>query len=383
MKTYLVGGAVRDALLNLPIKDRDWVVTGSTPEEMISLGFKPVGKSFPVFLHPETHEEYALARTERKVGHGYTGFTCSFSPEITIEEDLLRRDLTVNAIAQDKEGHLIDPYGGKNDLDNKQLKHISDAFSEDPLRVLRVARFAARFHSLGFTIAPVTLDLMSKIQASGELRYLNAERIWQELHRALNTQTPSIFLAALNACGALDELLPELSTLFKHLNQQSMTPNTLDSATQELLKSNATDKHLWAALFYEADSLNLKPNNITALCKRLKTPKQCETLALLTAAHASTLNEQHSLDPNTLLSLFLKADAFRQPDRLEDLLLITAAYNPSTRQHSRNKMILAVFQACASLSAEKFIQDGLKGPEIGEAMKNSRLGIIKAALVQQ
>lgn len=214
MDVYLVGGAVRDQLLGISVHDKDWVVVGSSPEQMLSQGFQTVGKDFPVFLHPKTHEEYALARTERKSGHGYTGFECHFSPDVTIEDDLLRRDLTINAMAQHEDGTIIDPYDGQQDLQNKLLRHVSDAFVEDPLRVLRVARFAAKLAPLGFTVADETLELMSKIAQSGELSHLTAERVWQEWHKSLTTERPDVFLEVLRQCGALKVVLPELDVLF-------------------------------------------------------------------------------------------------------------------------------------------------------------------------
>ena len=214
MKIYLVGGAVRDSLLKLPVKDRDYLVVGATQEQMLAKGFHRVGKDFPVFLHPETQQEYALARTERKTGSGYGGFTCHASPDVTLEQDLLRRDLTINAIAQDDDGKLYDPYGGVDDLNNKVLRHVSDAFIEDPLRVLRVARFAARFHAQGFTIADETLTMMANISQSGELEALTAERVFQELDKALSTDNPHIFIDVLEQCGALKVLFPEIHALF-------------------------------------------------------------------------------------------------------------------------------------------------------------------------
>ncbi|RRA40172.1 multifunctional CCA tRNA nucleotidyl transferase/2'3'-cyclic phosphodiesterase/2'nucleotidase/phosphatase, partial [Cronobacter sakazakii] len=203
MKSYLVGGAVRDALLGLPVKDKDWVVVGATPAEMLALGYQQVGKDFPVFLHPQTHEEYALARTERKSGQGYTGFTCYAAPDVTLEQDLQRRDLTINAIAQDDSGEFIDPYHGRDDLKARLLRHVSPAFNEDPLRVLRVARFAARYAHLGFRIAPETLSLMREMAENGELEYLTAERVWKETESALTTRNPQIYFLMLRECGAL------------------------------------------------------------------------------------------------------------------------------------------------------------------------------------
>ena len=214
MKTYLVGGAIRDKLLNIPVQDKDWVVVGSTVKELISLGYAQVGKGFPVFLHPETKQEYALARTEQKTAPGHTGFRINASPKGTLEEDLQRRDLTINAMAESKQGQLIDPYGGREDIKNKTLRHVSEAFSEDPLRVLRVARFAARFAYLGFSIAEETMRLMKVISESGQLETLSAERIWQELELALGTSSPSVFVSTLRDCGALRIILPEVNALF-------------------------------------------------------------------------------------------------------------------------------------------------------------------------
>lgn len=214
LQRYLVGGAVRDKLLNIDSYDKDWVVVGSTPQEMESLGFTAVGKDFPVFLHPKTKEEHALARTERKSGSGYTGFECYFAPDVSLEEDLMRRDLTINAIAQDDAGNLHDPYHGQQDLSDRILRHVSDAFVEDPLRVLRVARFAAKLHHLGFSVAPETMLMMSEIVESGELAHLTAERVWQEWHKSLSTPHPEVFLSVLRECGALAVVLPEIDALF-------------------------------------------------------------------------------------------------------------------------------------------------------------------------
>ena len=223
MQTYLVGGAVRDKLLGRPIKDQDWVVVGSTPEKMLAQGYQSVGADFPVFLHPKTKEEYALARIERKIGVGYTGFSCDASSEVSLEEDLLRRDLTINAMAMDDQGNIIDPYNGQQDLENRLLRHVSDAFVEDPLRVLRVARFAARYHSLGFRIAPETQALMQTITTNGELTTLSAERVWQETARSLMETHPEVYFESLKACGALSVWFPELDIHWGDLTQQNGT----------------------------------------------------------------------------------------------------------------------------------------------------------------
>ena len=214
MKSYLVGGAVRDRLLGLPIKDKDWVVVGATPQQMLDAGYQQVGRDFPVFLHPDSHEEYALARTERKSGSGYTGFTCYAAPDVTLEQDLLRRDLTVNALAEDADGTIIDPYGGQQDLQQRILRHVSPAFAEDPLRVLRVARFAARYAHLSFRIADETLALMREMADAGELAHLTPERVWKETESALGTRNPQVFFQTLRDCGALKVLFPEIDALF-------------------------------------------------------------------------------------------------------------------------------------------------------------------------
>ena len=288
MKIYLVGGAVRDTILQLPVVERDWVVVGSTPQELIKLGYQQVGSHFPVFLHPKTHEEYALARTERKDGHGYQGFSCHFSPDIRLEEDLLRRDLTINAIAIDDQEQLIDPYHGQTDLKLKLLRHVSPAFIEDPLRVLRVARFHAKFYHLGFEIAPETLTLMQTIVASNELAYLSVERIWAEWTKALATPNPSIFIKTLKACGALDKIAPELNN----------TP---------IISKTKTPYHGFVLLCQ-----NLSIAQYLAFTQRLKTPKFLQDLGVKYLKFKVFLQEHPLQSPQILLELFKNMDAFRQ-----------------------------------------------------------------------
>ena len=290
MKTYIVGGAVRDELLGLPVKDRDHVVVGATPEEMVKLGYRPVGKDFPVFLHPATHEEYALARTERKSGRGYKGFTVYAAPEVTLEDDLRRRDLTINAMAKDEGGSLIDPFHGKQDLDNRALRHVSEAFAEDPVRILRVARFAARF---GFGVAPETMQLMKDMVASGETDYLVPERVWQEFSKGLMEERPQRMFEVLEACGLRERLLPELET------QPEAMAGSL-AARFALL--------CWA----------LAEDEVETLCRRLRVPSEPRELGLLASRHRGAL--LGAKRPEELLELLKKTDAFRRPERFAELL---------------------------------------------------------------
>ena len=341
MKIYTVGGAVRDELLVRPISDRDYVVVGATPEEMVARGFRPVGRDFPVFLHPVTAEEYALARTERKSGRGYHGFTFHVAPDVTLEEDLGRRDLTINAMARDDDGTLIDPFGGESDLRAGVLRHVSPAFAEDPLRVLRVARFAAR---LGFAVAPETEALMRAIAAGGEIATLNAERVWQELARALMESHPSLFFVVLRRCGALQQLLPEVDALFGVPQPVAHHPE-LDTGVHVLqaldfaaaagdalpvryavlahdLGKGATARADWPRhIAHEQKGVRLAE----AMSERLRAPADCREIAVLTARYHGTVHRASELGPATLLDLLLAADALRRPQRLGWLLQACAA----------------------------------------------------------
>lgn len=337
MKTYIVGGAVRDRLLGLPGADRDHVVVGATPDDMVALGYQPVGRDFPVFLHPVTHEEYALARTERKSGRGYKGFTVYAAPEVTLEEDLIRRDLTINAMAEDEAGTLIDPYGGQRDLTEKIFRHVSDAFAEDPVRILRVARFAARFGE--FSVAPDTLTLMRQMVEAGEVDALVPERVWQELARGLREATPSRMFAVLRDCGALAKLLPELDRLFgvpqppEHhpevdtgvhvmlvvdwaASQNFTLPVRFAALTHDLGKG-VTPPEYWPRHHgHEAKSVEL----VRALCERLRVPADCRDLALAVARDHGNAYRAAELRPATLVELFERVDAFRRPERFEQFL---------------------------------------------------------------
>ncbi len=337
MKIYTVGGAVRDALLGLPVADRDYVVVGATPEEMAARGFKPVGQDFPVFLHPETHEEYALARTERKSGRGYKGFTVHASPEVTLEDDLRRRDLTINAIAQDESGRIIDPFGGRADLKARVFRHVSEAFAEDPVRILRVARLAARFSD--FSVAPETMVLMRKIVDAGEVDALVPERVWQEIARGLMVAEPSRMFRVLRDCGALVRLLPEIERLFgvpqppehhpevdtgEHVmlvvdwaaRKAYRLPVRFAALTHDLGKGT-TPPELWPKHHgHEVRSAAL----VQTLSERLRVPSDCRDLAVIVAREHGIAHRALELRPGTLVELLERVDALRRPQRFEEFL---------------------------------------------------------------
>jgi tRNA nucleotidyltransferase (CCA-adding enzyme) len=340
MKVYLVGGAVRDKLLGLSNSDQDWVVVGATESDLLSEGFLQVGRDFPVFLHPQTKEEYALARTERKSGHGHTGFKVIADPSVTLEEDLLRRDLTINAIAQDTEGRLIDPYGGSLDLQQKILRHVSPAFSEDPLRVLRVARFAARFADRGFSIADETMHLMSDMALSGELQHLPAERIWQELEKSLREPSPVVFVQTLRRCGALQGILPEVNRLFGIPQPEQYHPE-IDTGEHTLMTLNQACRLSkdpvvrYAALLHdvgkgitpEADwphhyrHEHLGVGLVEDIGKRLRVPKEYTAVAKLVCQYHLRCHQLQEARPVTVLQLLEALDAFRRPQQMEQFLL--------------------------------------------------------------
>jgi tRNA nucleotidyltransferase (CCA-adding enzyme) len=336
VRIYRVGGSVRDELLGLPVKDHDYVVVGSSAEEMARLGFRPVGKDFPVFLHPQTQAEYALARTERKTARGYKGFSIHAAPDVTLEQDLARRDLTINAIARDEQGNLIDPHGGEQDLRAGILRHVSPAFAEDPVRILRVARFAARF---GFQIAPETLKLMQWMVQDGEVDHLVPERAWQEISRGLMERRPSLMIEALRACGALARVLPEVDALFGVPQRPEHHPEVdtgihlllvLDYATAHDfslpvrfaalthdLGKGITPREEWPRhIGHEERSVEL----LEAVCQRLRVPNECRELAVIVARHHADVHRAAELKPSTIVKLLEKTDAFRRPERFEQLL---------------------------------------------------------------
>jgi tRNA nucleotidyltransferase (CCA-adding enzyme) len=344
MEVYLVGGAVRDELLGRAVKERDWVVVGATAEELQRQGMQQVGRDFPVFLHPETHEEYALARTERKTGAGYYGFSTDSSPAVSLEQDLARRDLTINAMARATDGRLIDPYGGQRDLEARQLRHVSPAFAEDPLRVLRVARFAARFAALNFRVADDTLALMRQMSSSGELTELVAERVWQETRRALEEESPQVFFAVLRDCGALAQVFPELEALFGVPQPEQWHPE-IDTGVHTLmvvtmaasLSPLATVR--FAALVHDlgkADTPRVKwprhaghevqsVRRVQQLCARFRIPNDYRDLAVLVARHHGVVHRAFELRAATVLDLLAHTDALRRPERFEQFLLACEA----------------------------------------------------------
>ncbi len=398
MRVYVVGGAVRDALLGLPVKDRDWVVVGSTPEAMRAQGFRPVGRDFPVFLHPHTGEEYALARTERKSGRGYTGFTCHASPEVTLEEDLLRRDLTINAIARAEDGTLIDPYGGQRDLAAGVFRHVSPAFAEDPLRILRVARFAARFTD--FTVAPETLVLMRRMVAAGEVNHLVAERVWQELARGLMEARPSRMIRVLRDCGALAVILPELERLF--CVPQPTRP-AIDAGEQMLRvvdTAAASAQPLavrWACLLHEQGKADppaagqathggqeASSDRAREVSRRLKAPTECRDLAEMLAREHGLLSQADRQDAETLVRLIERCDGLRRPARFELMLAAVAcelashgtppenacAARPLTRWH-------AALAAVRSVDAATIARNCKDKSLIPQALHAARVAAVK------
>ncbi len=351
-KVYCVGGAVRDQLLKLPVKDRDWVVVGSTAEKMAAQGFRPVGKDFPVFLHPQTHEEYALARTERKTARGYKGFAVYAAPDVTLEQDLLRRDFTINAIAQDDDGKLYDPHNGIADLHAGILRHVSDAFAEDPVRILRGARFAARFN---FVIAPETLELMRNMVANGEVDALVQERVWQELARGMMEQTPSRFFATLRNCGALARVLPEVEALFG-IPQPELHHPEIDCGVHTLMVIDDAARHdyvlevRFAALTHDLGKAttpaDVLPRHIghemrgvkliKTLCSRLRVPADCRDLALMVAQHHGNIHRAFELRPDTIVQLFQTADAWRKPARFALMLQACSADARGRKGHEQD-----------------------------------------------
>lgn len=398
MQTYLVGGAVRDNLLGLTVKDRDWVVVGAKPHELTDQGYRQVGQDFPVFLHPETKEEYALARTERKTGHGYKGFDFDASASVTLEEDLMRRDLTINAMAQDESGAIIDPYGGQRDLENRVLRHVSDAFIEDPLRVLRVARFAARFAHLGFQVAEETIQMMHSIATSGELEHLVPERVWQELELALISKSPAEFIRVLCDCAALPVILPEVENLFGVPQPEKYHPE-IDTGVHILLclaqarkrsddsavmyatlvhdvGKGVTDPEKWPShVGHESAGLEL----LKAIESRLPVPKEHAALARLVCEHHTKLHRIKELRPNTVLKLLETLDAFRRPERFDKFLLACEAdargrTGLEDRDYPQRDYLTAILKAASDIDNKAVIAGSNAGPK--EAIAEARLRVI-------
>jgi tRNA nucleotidyltransferase (CCA-adding enzyme) len=402
LEVYLVGGAVRDSMLGLTPLEKDWVVVGATPERMMALGFRPVGKDFPVFLHPETGEQYALARTERKTGRGYTGFATHHAPDVTLEEDLGRRDLTINAMARAKDGTLIDPYGGARDLEARQLRHVSAAFVEDPLRVLRVARFAARFAPLGFSVAPETLDLMRRIVADGELEALVAERVWAETQRALAEREPRAFFEVLRSCDALPAVFPELAALYGVPQPPRWHPE-VDTGLHAMLALEAAAQLSpevsvrFAALVHDLGKA-LTPRKrwpshhgheeagvavIEQLCARLKVPAELRELAILVSRLHGKVHRAGELRPATVLELLESTDAFRRPQRFERFLKSCEA---DARGRGPEKLAAPYPQAdllrealtvASAARPDPASLEAATGPQIGERWRAARIEALR------
>jgi tRNA nucleotidyltransferase (CCA-adding enzyme) len=403
MKTYIVGGAVRDRLLGLPVQDRDYVVVGATPDEMIARGFTPVGRDFPVFLHPSTHEEYALARTERKTAPGYQGFVFHAAADVTLEQDLARRDLTINAIAQAEDGTLLDPFGGQRDLQARIFRHVSSAFAEDPVRILRVARFAARFN--GFSVAPETRALMRQMVASGEVDALVPERVWQELSRGLMESTPSRMFEVLRECGALARILPELDALWGVPQPAQYHPEidtgvhvmmVIDIAAEKNhalpvrvaalmhdLGKGATPPSEWPRHHgHEARSVKL----VDAVCNRLKIPNDCRDLALMTAREHGNVGRALELRAGTIVALLERCDAFRKPQRFIDMLCASECDHRgrtgfANRPFPQAAYLEAALKAAQSVDAGEIARRYPEQPQrIPEAIRAARIASVARAL---
>ena len=398
MKIYMVGGAVRDKLLGLPVTDRDWVVTGATPQQMLNLGYRPVGRDFPVFLHPETQEEYALARTERKTGPGYTGFTFNTSPEITVEQDLQRRDLTINAMAEDEHGRLIDPFNGKRDLDAGILRHVSPAFLEDPLRVVRLARFAARFN---FSIADETMQYLKQIADSGELDALVAERVWQETEKALSLENPSRFFTVLRETGALKIIFPELDRLFGVPQPPDYHPeidtglHTMMVLTQVTEMTDDTSVR-FAALVHDlgkgttpADELPAHRGHeergvdiIAGLCDRYRIPNKYRELAIIVSRYHLDCHRVAEMRPETIIEKLESLDAFRRPDRFEQFLIACEAdargrAGLEDRDYNQRRLFNEYLNAATNINMGPLRDNGLQGKDIARAIRLARIAAVR------
>jgi tRNA nucleotidyltransferase (CCA-adding enzyme) len=403
MQTYLVGGAVRDKLLGIPVKDRDWVVVGATPEEMLAQGYKAVGKDFPVFLHPETKEEYALARTERKSGKGYKGFTFHTSPDVTLEEDLQRRDLTVNAIAEDDSGKLIDPYNGQADIKQGLLRHVSDAFVEDPLRVLRIARFAA---TLGFKIAPETTNLLKEISSSDELEALVPERVWTEMEKALSGKYPARFILVLRSCNALIKLFPEIEALFGVPQTKEYHPE-IDTGLHTIMSLNQSvrlsDDPLirFATLVHDLGKATTPKNELPShrgheargvkiidkLCKRYRIPNKYHDLAASVSKFHLDCHRIQEMKPATILKKLEQLDAFRRPERFEQFLIACKAdargrASFEDRDYPQAEFFRGALKAANEVEAKTLQEKGLEGKAFGEEIKKQRVENIKKMIAE-
>lgn len=400
MKSYLVGGAVRDTLLGLPVKDRDWVVVGATPQEMLDAGYQQVGRDFPVFLHPQSREEYALARTERKSGSGYTGFTCYAAPDVTLEQDLLRRDLTVNALAQDENGTIIDPFNGQQDLRQRILRHVSPAFNEDPLRVLRVARFAARYAHLSFRIADETMTLMRDMTGAGELAHLTPERVWKETESALRTRNPQVYFQVLRDCGALKALFPEIDALFGVPAPAKWHPeidtgiHTLMTVSMAAMLSPEVDVR-FATLCHDLGKGLTPPalwprhhghgpagvRLVEGLCQRLRVPNELRDLAKLVAEYHDLIHTFPVLQPKTIVKLFDSIDAWRKPQRVEQIALTSEAdvrgrTGFEAIDYSQGRLLRAAWEVARAVPTKAVIEAGFTGAAVREELTRRRIAAV-------
>ncbi|MBS5772238.1 MAG: multifunctional CCA addition/repair protein [Enterobacter cloacae] len=400
MKSYLVGGAVRDTLLGLPVKDRDWVVVGAMPQEMLDAGYQQVGRDFPVFLHPQSREEYALARTERKSGSGYTGFTCYAAPDVTLEQDLLRRDLTVNALAQDENGAIIDPFNGQQDLRQRILRHVSPAFNEDPLRVLRVARFAARYAHLSFRIADETMTLMRDMTGAGELAHLTPERVWKETESALRTRNPQVYFQVLRDCGALKVLFPEIDALFGVPAPAKWHPeidtgiHTLMTVSMAAMLSPEVDVR-FATLCHDLGKGLTPPalwprhhghgpagvRLVEGLCQRLRVPNELRDLAKLVAEYHDLIHTFPVLQPKTIVKLFDSIDAWRKPQRVEQIALTSEAdvrgrTGFEAIDYSQGRLLRAAWEVARAVPTKAVIEAGFTGAAVREELTRRRIAAV-------
>ena len=400
LKIFLVGGAVRDELLGLRSTERDWVVIGSSEKKMLDLGFRKVGKDFPVFIHPKSGEEYALARTERKTAKGYYGFSCDFSSNITLEEDLARRDLTINAIAKDVDGNIIDPFGGVKDLQKRILRHVSPAFIEDPLRVLRVARFAAKLAKFDFQVAPETIKLMNTIVDAQELNHLTPERVWKEIEKSLLTDAPQEFFLVLRSCNALEKIFPELNKLWG-VPQNPVWHPEIDAgvhvrlALQQAVKLTVDPKVRFAVLCHDLGKGNTKPEILPShygheergvklinyWCSKYKVPNGYKDLAVKVAAWHLHCHTALKLKPQTILKVFLALDAFRQPSNLQNFLLACTAdckgrMGKENDNYLQADFLRKIFSEIKKITAEQFLQKNITGKNLGDAIKAEQIKLI-------
>jgi tRNA nucleotidyltransferase (CCA-adding enzyme) len=369
MEIYLVGGAVRDGLLNRPVTEKDWVVVGATPQELLDSGYKAVGKDFPVFLHPQTKEEYALARTERKTGSGYTGFECFADTDVTLKEDLKRRDLTINAMAQDSLGVIIDPYGGRRDLKAKLLRHVSPAFEEDPLRIIRVARFAARYRDLHFEIADETMQLMQNMVARNELDELVPERVWQEINRALGESRPEIFFTVLSQCRGLEQIIPAFKDRLLLERSLQVLQNAVAIAAPASVRC--------ATLF-----MHLDKESANDFCRKLKVPKAVQDLVSLAIDHCHRVRDLHKQSAQSILGLLEDMDAFRREQRFNDFLLVCAADASGAGNDDQVEGLRKYHEAARQISSEN-VDAALKGKRVGDAIRRRRVEVIQQIMADR